>query len=353
MRVAFVSEQTAFHRRTDGRERLHRLATQLADRGHDVTVFCAQWWDDYAEYKTRDGVTYRGVTVSPAISSFVTRIPVLLAKARPDVVHTSPDPPIQVSAASSGATLARAPLVVDWYGDVDLPDSRWTRRAATAPDAVVTPSELVRTRVREMGTSEAAARVVPESIDWSLIEATDPAADGADVVYARDLDEDANVQTVLLALAELRQRDWSATIVGDGPKRDEFEEQASDLRIDDRVTFAGDLSREERVACYRGAHTFVQTAYREEFATELLWALACGCVGIVEYQADSSAHELIETYQRSTRVTDDQDLSTAIAEASSFERLTEDGDFARYDRDEILEQYLGCYRDLVGDYGFF
>jgi len=353
MRVAFVTERTVFEDATEGRERLHRIATRLADRGHEVTVFCSRWWAGQAESREREGVTYRAVTVSKATPSFLCRIPFLLASYRPDVIHAAPDPPKGVAAANLGGTLARAPLVVEWFGDEDVGDSRWARYAARAPATVVTPSELVRTGVRELGASTDDTQVVPESIDASLVEGTDPDED-ADVVYARELDSDANVESLLLGLAELRQRDWSATVVGDGPERETFEQQAADLRIDDRVSFVGDIGRAERVALYKGAHTFVHTAYSENFATELLWALACGCVGIVQYQAESSAHELIEQYPRSFRVTDDEGITEAIEDASRYERLDMDTDVAvTYDHSEILERYLDLYGDLRNEHGIF
>jgi glycosyltransferase involved in cell wall biosynthesis len=350
MRVAFVSEQTVFHGATEPRARLHRVARNLAARGHEVTVFCAQWWAGYEATKTRHGVDYRAVTTDPAPTSFAVRLPLRLARFRPDAIHASPDPPGQVVAASVGGTLARAPLVVEWYGTEDVPESRVARYAARTPATVVTPSEMVRTSVRERGATAENTRVVPESIDMDRVREIEP-SDEADIVYARRLDEDANVQNLLLGLAELRGRDWAATIIGDGPSRAEFESQAADLRIDDRVTFAGDLPRSERIAIYRGAHTFVQTAYREVFATELCWALACGCVGIVEYQAESSAHELIETYDRSFRVTDDQELAAAIVDAGRFERTTIDESFERYDHDAVLDQYLDCYRESQDEQG--
>jgi len=352
MRVAFVSEQTAFHDEREGRERLRRVAANLAARGHDVTVYCEQWWDTYDEVRVHEGVTYRAVTVSPATASFLVRVPALLALDRPDVVHVTPEPPRNVVAANVGAALARAPLVAEWFGDEAVTDSRWTSYAAKKPDAVITPSELVRTVVRELGADEDDALIVPESIDMSLVEETEP-DDRFDVVYARHLDADANVQSLLLALAELRGRDWSAAIVGDGPRRSEVEQQVADLRIDDRVTLTGDLDREERVAIYRGAHTFVQTAYRENFATELLWALACGCIGIVEYQAESSAHELVETHPRGFRVTDDEGITRAIQDAAGYDRLEIDPGMARYDHDAVLDEYLDCYERLRDERGLW
>jgi len=346
MRVAFVAMETSRQHDTPGTRRLERVARLLAERGHDVTVFCGQWWDSYEDEMVVDGVRYRAVTLGTATSSFFARLPVLLARYRPDVVHTRPTPSNQVIASVIGSKAARSPLVVEWYGTEELdPDERATRWAATKPRRVVTPSEFVRTAVRELGATDDRTCVIPESIDFSAIEAVD-SAEEVDVAYAHPLDGSANVDDLLLGLAELRERDWSATIIGEGPRREEYEAEVAKLRIDDRVEFAGACDRAERLGIYRAAHAFVQTAYREVFATELLWALACGCIGIVEYQAESSAHELIENYDRSYRVTDPKGLADAIVDAGEFDRLTVDETWLAYDHDEVLEEYLDLYRAL-------
>ena len=350
MRVAFVSMETSHHRDAEGIHRIERVARTLAEAGHDVTVFCAGWWDGYEDERVVDGVTYRAVTVSPAVSSFCTRIPFLLALARPDVIHASPRIPKVATYARVGGSLARAPVVVDWFGDVDLPETRAAKRAVTWPDHVVTPSELVRTHVRERGASEADTTVIPQAVDFDRIRSVDP-EDSIDVVYANHLDGAANAESLLLALAELREKDWTATIVGDGPARDAIESEASDLRIDDRVRFVGECDREERIATYRGAHVFVQTALRENFATELLWALACGCVGIVEYQAESSAHELIETRDRSFRATNPQQIADAIVEAGGYDRRTVDDRYAAFDEELVAERYRELYARLTDAHG--
>ncbi|PSP70093.1 glycosyl transferase family 1, partial [Halobacteriales archaeon QH_6_68_27] len=156
------------------------------------------------------------------------------------------------SAPSGGtATRRRSPatLVAERYGDEPIEDDRFYERVATAPDALVTPSETVRTEMRELGAPDERSHVIPESIDMSLVRNVDPAEE-IDVVYANPLDGTGNAESLLLGLAELRDRDWSATIIGDGPERDSHEGQAADLRIDDRVTFTGECDRERRVALY-------------------------------------------------------------------------------------------------------
>ncbi|MFC7177095.1 glycosyltransferase [Halosegnis marinus] len=166
------------------------------------------------------------------------------------------------------------------------------------------------------------------------------------MVAGRRLDADANLESLFLGLAELREDDWTAAVVGDGPARAEFERTAADLRIDDRVRFVGDVSREERIALYRGAHTFVHTARREQFATELMWALACGCVGVVEYQSDSAAHELVEGRERGFRATSSEEIADAVVAAREYGRRTVDESMARYDRERVLSDLLDCYREL-------
>jgi glycosyltransferase involved in cell wall biosynthesis len=353
MRVALVTMETNRHVATTANRRFERLAYQLSQSGHEVTVFSTQWWEgDHASFEV-NGIRYRRVTTDRSLLSFWLRLPYMLAKHNPDLIHTQPAPPQQVLAASFAGTLTRAPVVAEWFGEAELDDnSRLTRWAATKPDFVITPSEMVRTRVRELGAGDDRTLLIPESIDFSMVEDADPEEE-IDVVYAHPLDESANIQSLLLGLAELRDRDWSATIIGDGPKRADYEQQAADLRIDDRINFAGACDRERRLSIYSGAHAFVQTAYREYFATELLWALASGCVGIVEYQAESSAHELIENYERSFRVTNPQQLADAIVDAGKFDRMTVDESWQGYDHDEVLQDYLDAYNRAVEEYGMF
>ncbi|WP_049922891.1 glycosyltransferase family 4 protein [Halopiger djelfimassiliensis] len=353
MRVAFVSSETVHHRDTETNRRLRTIVELLRDQDHDVHVFCPQFWDGERSILERNGITYHGVSVgAEARPSFLVRLPFVLAAARPDVVHVGESPPAEVIAASWGATLARVPMVLEWYGDEGITNDRWTSWAAKRPDRIISPSELVATWVCELGVGTDAVDVVPNPIDIERVRDVPP-GDSVDVIYARQLDEGANLESLLLALAEHRDRDWSATVIGDGPERDEYEQLASDLRIDDRITFAGELPLEERIAAYRGAHVFAQTAEHCVFPTEMLWALAAGCVGVVEYHADSSAHELVEGWDRGFRTTSEAELADAILEAGELEHREYDDRFAEYDLTDVRDRYLETYRTLRESSGLF
>lgn len=351
MRIAFVSSETVFQRDIETNQRFQSIHEMLAARGHDVHLFCTQFWAGERGRLERDDITYHGVSVGPeARTSFLLRLPFVLAAARPDIIHASAELPSQVLAANWGATLARVPMLVEWYGDNGVGDDRWTRLAAGRADWIVTPSELVGTWVRERGADGTVVDAIPNPIDFDRIRAVEP-DERVDVIYARRLDEGANLESLLLALAELRDRNWSATVIGDGPERETYERLASDLRIDDRISFTGELSLDDRIAAYRGAHVFAQTAERCVFPTEMLWAIASGCVGITEYHTDSSAHELVEGWNRGFRTTSEEDLVGAILAAGDLEHRDVDERFIDYDRDAVADRYLARYRSLRDDRG--
>jgi glycosyltransferase involved in cell wall biosynthesis len=347
MHVGVVALRTAQDRGTAADRRLRRHAEVLVERGHDVTVFCGQWWGgELTEFEQND-VQYHAVTVTPAEGAFGLKLPVVLAQHRPDVLHVAHDPPSQAVAARIGALLARAPVVLDWYDDTPDDGGRYAVRAATR---IVSPSRLSATDARERGANDDAVEVIPEAIDMDLVRDTDP-IDGSEIVFWRDLDGESNAESLLLGLGELRQRDWEATIIGDGPNRSSVEDSARDIRIEDRVNFVGELPLDETIARLRGAHVFVQTARREPFARNLLWALACGCVGVVQYEQHSAAHELVEGRERGFRTTSEVELAEVLEEAGALERRTIDEDFASYDRGPVLDRYLECYRRASESFG--
>ncbi|MDZ7746297.1 MAG: glycosyltransferase [Halobacteriales archaeon] len=349
MRIAVVAFETTHRTARAGVARTEALARALSRRGHDVTVFCAEWWygPDAGPWRVDDDLRFRRIDIVPDVPSAAARLPIQLARFGPDVVHATPVPPGILLSARIGATLSRAPLICDWYGDEQF-DSRLMGPARRAPSHSVVPSEYVESELREQGVSADDLTVLPEFLEFEAIEAVEPAGE-ANIVAGRRLNADANLESLFLGLAELRREDWSATIVGDGPAREQFEQAAADLRIADRVTFVGDVSREERIAHYRNAHTFVHTARRESFATELMWALACGCTGVVEYQSDSAAHELVERRPRGFRVTTSEEIAGAIQETRELEHWTIDDSFREFDREQVLESLLALYRDLGAD----
>jgi len=355
MRVAFVSMHTHHTRDTPEIRRRTRLIRLLSNTDHEVVVLCSRWWDGDHPTFEQDGISYRAVDGEFSTNRFVAKLPLAIRRADPDVISMSNTPARHARVTKMVCRLLRVPLVVDWWAIGDDDSDSDCRRVASNADRVIAPSQTVETVAREYGAAESTISVIPEGLDFSLIESA-PVNDEFDLVYSRRLDSHANAETFLLALAELRDREWSAAIIGNGDAASDIERTARDLRIRDRVSFLGELGDQQRVAVLKGAHVFAQTADQEPFATNLLWGLACGCVGIAEYQTDSAAHELIEEKSRpaETRgelVSTPQEFADEIVAAGSLEQRTIDPAYERYDYNTIVERYLTCYRQAIDSYG--
>lgn len=350
MRVVFVAATTHHHPGADPDRaaRVDGVAEALAARGHEVTVLTTRWWPEDTTSMTREGVTYRGLTDGPG-PVFAAVVPWVLRELEPAVTHVVHEDPGVVIAAEFG----NAPVVVDWY---DLPvgpgDGLWgsvqtwmRRRAARSPAAVVTPSRLVQTSVRALGRPGDDVHVVPTGIEFDAVRSVEP-VDRGEVVYARHLDEAANLGDLLLALAEFRTLDWRAVVIGDGPERGTYRQQAQDLRIADRVEFAGALPLAERLAAFKGAHAYVHTATRASFPTNLIRAMACGCVGVVSYHEQSSAHEFVDPNERGFLTTSPEEIAGSLMDAADLPHRTVDETYAAYDQEDVIDRYLALYREV-------
>lgn len=103
------------------------------------------------------------------------------------------------------------------------------------------------------------------------------------VLYVGRLTAAKNVEAVLSALAQLRdaQRDLSCTIVGDGLRRARLIEMVKELRLEDRVTFAGSVGFERALDFYDWASVLVLVSETEGWPKAIAEAMAFGliCIG--------------------------------------------------------------------------
>ncbi len=358
MQLAVVAPDTIHHTTTAATARLDRLLQGLVDRDHEVIVFTQRWTDSNRAIEVRDtssatsqvvdtaSITYQWLTDRPdSRRQFQTRLPGAIRSLGPDLVHAYQSPG-GVLAARAGTLFSRRPLIGEWYHPPGTGVS--SRFSVSRPDRTIVPSELLDRELREHGIASTAITTIPTPIDFSTITTIEPDSQ-AEIVFTGSLDAAANLESFLLGLAELRDRNWSAVVIGDGPAKADYEQQAAELRIDDRLSFIGPQSYHDRIAIYRGAHVAVHTSGDTPFAHEFLTALASGCIGIVEYQATSSAHELLVGIDRGFRITTPQELAAAIETASNMAHRDLDSTFRSYDRSAILDQYLAVYRDVLSE----
>ena len=87
-----------------------------------------------------------------------------------------------------------------------------------------------------------------------------------------------NIELLLKAFQQLLKQGQAIKlrIAGDGPGKDNLEQLARKLEIDEHVEFLGELSRESVKKAYGNAHAFILPSLYETFGVVLIEALAMG-----------------------------------------------------------------------------
>jgi glycosyltransferase involved in cell wall biosynthesis len=351
MRVAIVERRTIHKEGESSAKRLHTVAELLAMKGHAVSFYCLRWWEEEDREKIHNGVRYYAISedIEDVEWRFAAQLPSKIKEYEPDVIIADGTERAVVMGSKFTCLFLRKPLILDFYKQIKI--GRGSKRKSELimglADLVVVPSEMVQTSVIEAGCEGKLIERLPNPIEIKSIKDTKKEK-VADIVYSKVLDKNCNLETFLLALAELRDVKWKAAIIGEGERRELYERQIKDLRISRRVEFLGEVPTERKIAIFKGAHVCVHTALQSGFPKDFLLALACGCVGIAEYHENSSAHELIRPRERGFRITEGEVLHQTIREAAKLPRKEIEEGYFGYSEKNFIEKYIGLIENAGG-----
>jgi len=287
MRILFVTHRYPPH--TGGVEtHVQEIATRLADRGHDVTVFSADAGSDVPSEHTDDGVRVRRFrSVSPGGVFYVApQMALAVRRADVDVVHAHNYHAFPLFFAALGVTDERFVVTTHYHGesasgfrDVLLsfyrPFGRWAVRQA---DEVIAVSEWEQERLRE--DFDVDAMVIPNGVDVERFANAEPEErERPYLLCVGRLEEYKGVQHVIRALPELPEYDL--VVAGSGPYRDELEQVAHEEEVADRVDFLGYVDDERLPGLYAGADVYVTMSEFEAYGMTVAEALAAGTPCVV------------------------------------------------------------------------
>ena len=260
----------------------------------------------------------------------------------PDLVHASSH-----LAALAGLTLRR-PLVYSEHWSVFLPDNparlsrpmaRTARLALERSQLVLAPSEAMAAALAGHAP-RARIRVVPNVVDDALFR-PDGHTPSHRLLSAGLMGENGakGYDDLLHALA-LVDGDARLEIVGDGPRRPEYEALAHRLGLADRVQFTGLQSKPELAERMRRADLFVLASRFENNPCVVLEAMASG-LPVVATRVGGLPELVDERSGLLAEPRDPRSIAGRIAEALA--RLD------TFDRDEIARRARERYgREAVG-----
>jgi glycosyltransferase involved in cell wall biosynthesis len=120
--------------------------------------------------------------------------------------------------------------------------------------------------------------MIPNGVDVSVFKPSPKKTrhDEIKLLYVGRLSYEKRLDLLIEALANLKDNSWQLTIVGEGPVRKELEKKVQTHGLQDRITFAGWIDREELPATYGKADLFVFPSNSEGMPNVVLEAMASG-----------------------------------------------------------------------------
>jgi glycosyltransferase involved in cell wall biosynthesis len=152
------------------------------------------------------------------------------------------------------------------------------RPALYRAQVVLTVSEFTRRSICEWATlPESRVRNVGNGVSDAFIPAGPPHArwDRPYFLYVGNHKPHKNFDRLLEAFALSRVQD-DFLLVGTGTPTDESRRRVQDLRLEDRVSFVGEVSDHELASLYRGATALALVSLYEGFGLPLIEAMSCG-----------------------------------------------------------------------------
>ncbi|HEV3310527.1 MAG TPA: glycosyltransferase family 4 protein [Chloroflexota bacterium] len=284
----------------------HRLARELKDRGHDVTVVTNRYPRSLAGREVIDGIAvtrrlYPNLLPSPGrrraitIAKQVLSIPLgafelmelvrEFRRVRPDVVniHYFSYP---AAYALLAARLARLPVVLCFHGS-DAPGvpypatypwaARWACRMAHR--VICCSDDLASYLHRSAAASTGKVSVSHYGVDAEgVASAGTLAGQEPFMLLPARLVEKKGVEIAIRAMAELGRSgvDARMVVIGSGPLDAELRALALDLGLDNNVIFAGSVEHEVAREMMARAQFVVVPSHWEAFGMVCLEAMAAG-----------------------------------------------------------------------------
>lgn len=229
---------------------------------------------------------------------------------------------------------------------------RFAKTAAKAADTVVTPSNYMKEKLKEVfGLPGEKISVVPVGVNKDVFSIKRNASDGKTInlLFVGRLVKEKGLDVLLNALNEVTaNKDAYITVVGDGPLKKQYTELADSLGVSDRVSFRGFLTREGILSCLAEADVLVVPSLIENFPRITLEGMGAGIPvvasavgGIPEQITDGVDGVLVPPGDR-------RELADAILKLSSEpEKMEKMGVAGREKAREFsIEKKITCFENL-------
>lgn len=370
MKIVFVSDAIYPYNKGGKEKRLHDITTRLASHGHDVHIYCMKWWKGSEHHRVEDGVRLHAISpLYPLYDGERRSIKqgilfgfhcLKLLFVRFDVIDVDSMPFFPVLFTRIVCWLRFKRMYATWhevwglaYWKEYLGRKGWLAfiiewMSAHLPDRIISVSPLTTERLHMLMRRYHDIETITIGIDRAHIHSIRPSPTKVDVLYAGRLLKHKNVDFILETLDILRRQGkrMTATIVGDGPEKENLKKLAKELTVDKNVEFIDFLpSHDEVIARMKSANIFVLPSEREGFGLVAIEANACG-IPFATYNSPTNATAYLTDLNSGWIFRNNSQLARLIDRAIGLNKHHIRGHIIAkmYDWDSIIDTLLKYYK---------
>lgn len=220
----------------------------------------------------------------------ISKIRKLIKTERPDMVIAERTTSYGFLAAISGMH----PIVIAQQGKTDL----WPEHSISIPlkrflqnyafkraDLIHAWGPIMASHMKSVNVDMEKVLVLPKGINLEQFQfrTTAPNSNKITAIVTRSLLPEYRHEIILKAFAKIEQQhiDFELIIVGDGNQKSNLEILAQELKISDKVNFAGRIDNSLLPQLLQDADFYISTPNTEGVSASLFEAMACGCYPIV------------------------------------------------------------------------
>jgi glycosyltransferase involved in cell wall biosynthesis len=299
MKIAYVYDVIYPYVKGGTERRVWEISKRLAKKGHEVHIFGMKYWDGKAAFM-KEGVYLHGVcepkelyvngrrSIKEAIY-FARKLIIPLMKEDCEIIDCQEFSYLPCFSAKICSSWKRIPLVLTWH---EVWDDYWyeylgkrgvfgkgiEKMTTHLTDKMIAVSERTKNDLERIGVKNE-IKLIPNGIDFKLIERIEASDEKSDVIFAGRLIKEKNVDILIKAVKLIKKEipEVKCIIIGEGPEKRKLEKLVDDFGVGNNIKFTGFLDDyKDIISRMKSSKVFVLPSAREGFGIVALEANACG-----------------------------------------------------------------------------
>lgn len=318
MKIAFVSDSIYPYNRGGKEKRLFEVATRLANKGHDVNLFCMKWWNGPND-KIENGVHLHAICKNYPLYSGKRRSIsqallfgfncLKLSTKNFDIIDVDHMPHFPLFFMKFICLLKRKKMIATWH---EVWDRNYWREylglkgilgyevekfSVLMPNEIISVSKHTTKKLQNSLRFKKKIHTIPNGIDFKKIQEIKSSKRKSDIIFAGRLLGNKNIYLLVKAIKLIKVRipNIKCLIIGDGPEKKTLEALTHKLNLEENINFLGFLENQDDVyALMKSSKVFVLPSTREGFGIVVIEANACGIPVVTVNHKDNAARYLIK-----------------------------------------------------------